>query len=124
GLKSQTIPIVGTAKFTRWLRTFEKVHATEETASGTATWRSRNIKARPPAIIAIEAIPTDQASLEAVLGFIVAADSGAPTAGRKAWRRDSAGRQTCGGHACRRPWGALSSLRSSRWATRPTSPPS
>ena len=33
-----------------------------------------NISTRAPMIIAVEAIPADQATLEAVLGFIVAAD--------------------------------------------------
>jgi hypothetical protein len=37
--------------------------------------RSTNIKTSAPAISAIETVPIDQASLEAVLGFILGLDS-------------------------------------------------
>ena len=71
--EARTIPAMGTAMFTTSLRTFEKLQVEPvEVTGGIATWRSTNINTRPPAIKAIETVPTDQATLEAVLGFIVA----------------------------------------------------
>src|SRR5207342_308257 len=67
---TSTIAIAGTAAPTTALRTFEKLQSWAEAAGGRAAWRSMNISARAPTMSAKERVPTDQASLEAVLGFI------------------------------------------------------
>ena len=74
--------MVGTAMLTATLRAFETVHLPDEAASGTATWRSMNISTSCPINSAIEIVPIDQASLEAVLAFIVDADCLRPAAGK------------------------------------------
>ena len=61
---------MGTSMFTTSLRTFEKFHCPEEPVAGSATWRSTNVRTSAPIISAIETIPIDQASLEAVLDFM------------------------------------------------------
>src|SRR5438105_13464560 len=74
--------MMGTAMLTRLVRTSEKVHRAAEAAEGSVAWRSTNISTSTPIISAIEAIPTDQATLEAVLRFITGFDS-VPRAGRR-----------------------------------------
>jgi hypothetical protein len=69
---TRRIPRAGTAMFTATLRTFEKVHRSEEAfpPAGRATPRSMNIKTMAPIIRAIDRVPTDHAIQEAVLCFI------------------------------------------------------
>ncbi len=72
-------------------KALEKLHFV--VPAGSRAWRSTNIRTSAPVISAIEANPTDQATLEAVLGFI-AADSVPAAAEREVCGRESARGQT------------------------------
>ena len=91
---ARTIPSAAPAMFTTLLRMFEKVHCPEEPAAGNTAWRSTNIRTSWAIIIAIEKVPTDQASLEAILGFIFAAHSLRPAAETKVCQHDPLAGQT------------------------------
>jgi hypothetical protein len=77
--------MAGTAIFTTALRTFEKFQRSVEAEAESPVWRSTYIIASEPIISAIENVPTDQGSLEAVLGFILAGDSVPRGTEREAW---------------------------------------
>jgi hypothetical protein len=100
-LDARTIPITApTPMFTTAFRTFGKFQRYWETEAGTAAWRKPNMRTSAPIISAIEKLPTDHASLEAVLGLILAIDTAPHRMRMKGWQRDA----TIGAHPrrCRR----------------------
>src|SRR5215831_11861837 len=70
-LHARRIPMPVPAMFTNTFRTLAKLQLSEAAAGGSVVPRSTNMRARAATIMAIETVPIDHASRDAVLAFIV-----------------------------------------------------